>query len=366
LRVTFGPGREVSALIGVYLLSRVLSVVGIAFARTQAGLGWARAFSPWDGGFYQSIIAYGYPPFVPEAGHVELARAAFFPLFPMVVGGLTAVLGTPVVATAVVLNLVLGVLSVLFVHAAARGELPAPVAYRSSLLFVALPGGVVFTLVQSDPLLVAACAAGLLALQRRWWVTAGLLGVIATATRPNGFGLVAAAAAASWLAVRRERDWRSLWAVVLSPMGAIAYWVWLWVHTGVPDAWFVIQERFWHQRMDFGINFLYVLKHPDLLINDRTYLVKELGFILLVLAAVAWYRGARMSMVPTVYTLTLVAQMVLFGGVGPRPRFLLVAFPLNWVVVQRVRDRWLWVFGVAMLVAQPVLAWWYSAQLAIP
>jgi len=234
------------------------------------------------------------------------------------------------------------------------------------VLFAVLPGGAVFTIFLSDPLLVVLCAAGLLFLARRQWLLAGLVAAAATATRPNGVGLVVAAAVAAWLAIRDDRDWRALAAPVLAPLGMIGYWVYLGAHTGVWDAWFAIQDRFWHQRLDLGIEFAYIIKNPIELMGDGSYVVVELGFPFLLLVAWCIRRGARIPLVPAAFTATLVAQMVLYSGVGPRPRFLLIAFPLTWLIAQRVRGRWLAALITVFVVFQLVLAWSFSAQEVIP
>ncbi len=357
---------EIAVLLGAYVVARLLALGGIAVARSRGGLTWQRALAPWDGPFYLRIIDSGYPSSIPEPGQGKSATAAFFPLFPLVVRGLSTVLRTPAVGTAVVLNVLLGALAVVLVREAARAEIRDDQAIRAVLLFIALPGAVVFMLVMSDAMLVPLFAAGLLALQRKRWLLAGLAGMAATAVRPNGFGLVAAAAVAAWLAIRRERDLRSLLEPVLAPLGAFGYWGYLWWRTGVPDAWFVVENRFWNQHLDFGVRFFYVLKNPALLVRDHTYLTVEIGFVIVLLAAWAWFRGARLSPPTTAFCCLLVAQMIFFGGVGPRPRFLLATFPLLWLIVQRVRDRWLVLLGVLMVLAIPVLSYLYSAQLAIP
>ena len=353
-------------LLAVYAAVHVGTALAVALVKLGLDVSWARAFAPWDGPYYRSIVEHGYPAFVPDAGREDLASGAFFPLYPLLVRGVTAVTGTHTVGTGVVVNVLLGAVAVLLVHLAAREVLPEGTAFRAAVLFAVLPGGAVFTLFLADPLLVVLCAAGLLFLARRQWLLAGLVGAAATATRPNGVGLVVAAAVAAWLAIRDDRDWRALAAPVLAPLGMIGYWAYLGAHTGVWDAWFVIQDRFWHQRLDLGIEFAYIIKNPIELLGDGSYVVVELGFPFLLLVAWCIRRGARLPPVPAAFTATLVAQMVLYSGVGPRPRFLLVAFPLTWLIAQRVRGRQLTALIALFVVFQLVLAWSFSAQEVIP
>ena len=361
-----GGRRRALTLLAIYVAVHVGTTISVAIVKFGLDVSWARAFAPWDGTYYRSIAEHGYPAFIPDAAREDLASAAFFPLYPLLVRGVTEITGTHTVGTAVALNLLLGAIAVLLVHAAAREVLPEETAFRAAVLFAVLPGGAVFTLVLSDPLLVVLCAAGLLFLARKQWLAAGLAGAAATATRPNGVGLVVAAAVAAWLAIREDSDRRALVAPLLAPLGMVGYWVYLGAHTGVWNAWFVIQDRFWHQSLDFGIEFAYIVKNPIELLGDGSYVVVELGFPFLLLVAWCIRRGARIPLVPAAFTGTLVAQMVLFSGVGPRPRFLLIAFPLTWPIAQRVRGRWLAALIAVLAVGQLVLAWSFSHHEVIP
>jgi len=44
-------------------------------------------------------------------------------------------------------------------------------------------------------------------------------------------------------AIRLRREWRSLLAPLLSPVGIVAFFCFLWVRTGNPLAWYVTQRE---------------------------------------------------------------------------------------------------------------------------
>ena len=69
----------------------------------------------------------------------------------------------------------------------------------------------------TEALLLVFAMACLWCLMEERWVLAGVLAAFGTATRPNGLALVLACAVASFLAIRSERDWKSLAAPLLAP-----------------------------------------------------------------------------------------------------------------------------------------------------
>lgn len=78
----------------------------------------------------------------------------------------------------------------------------AQTALRSAALFSFWPGSFALSMAYSEGLLVTLAAAALLALDRRRWALAGVLALLATATRPNGIAIAFACGWAAFVAVR--------------------------------------------------------------------------------------------------------------------------------------------------------------------
>ena len=109
----------VRTLLVTYAVSRVVGLLALwaaaTFAQNPAGVGHLHPnlgdmFGLWDGTWYQRVARDGYPvpiPADPMTGRLTYSTWAFYPAFPMIVRGFTA-LGLPFVATSVLLNLVLG------------------------------------------------------------------------------------------------------------------------------------------------------------------------------------------------------------------------------------------------------------------
>jgi hypothetical protein len=148
-----------------------------------------RTFAQWDARWFVQIADNGYAQ-VPEA-------AAFFPLYPALVHGLTWVTGSTLVAGTLIS------LASAAVAAAVLAELARMLlgdrAARDAVLYLALyPVAFVFTAVYSDALFLALSAAAFLGAERGRPLLAGVLAGLATGTRIIGLALVPALAVVLW------------------------------------------------------------------------------------------------------------------------------------------------------------------------
>jgi hypothetical protein len=355
-------------VLATYVGSRALAASAIVAAHLrEPERSWAKLVSPWDGGNYLSVMTDGYAASLPGIDGVDgPPTAAFFPLFPLLVRGVAEVTGAPLVWTGIVLNHLLGGLAVALSFLLARRYVPHPVAVRAAILFCVLPGAGVISLLYAEALLLALAAGSLLALSSRRWVLVGVLGMLATATRPTGVAVAVAAAAFSVVAIRDRQEWRSLWSPALAPLGALAYFGYLWWHTGHVFAWFELERLHWHQELDFGWGFTRPLGDPDLLLRpERPAML--LGFLLIGLAGwLVWRRGLRLPTGLAVFTVVALAQMLLFSAVGPRPRLLLLAFPLTWLYAQWLTGRRFAAFAVISAALMPLITYLFAIEYLLP
>jgi hypothetical protein len=151
---------------------------------------------------------------------------------------------------------------------------------------------------------------------------------LSTASRPNAVAVVAACAVAAFLAIRRDREWRSLVAPALAPLGALAFHAFLWQRTGHLATWFRVQDQAWNEGVSFGLTALrktlgFVLDPLDSPTNAITALS------VVAIAAMLWaVWKARLPVPMVVYTAVILGLMLLPATVTARPRFLFTAFPL--------------------------------------
>ena len=211
-------------------------------------------FTQWDGRWYVEIVRSGYPRSIPPdiTFLQDEARAAFFPLYPALVRVVDFVLPGGDTIAALGVNVVLGVVGMILVGHLARRLYDNDVAERAMVLFAVFPGSFVLSYAYAEALLIVLAALCLWFLMDERWLLAGVAAALATATRPNGIALCAACAVAAFIAIKRRREWWSLVAPLLSPIGFVAFQLFLNAHADERWPWFRVQREAWREGTSFG------------------------------------------------------------------------------------------------------------------
>lgn len=325
----------------------------------------------WDGVWYLRLVRLGYPRMVlPDVNYDRYdARAAFFPAYPGLVRVADKLIPGNSAVAAVVVNFLLGAIVVYLVGLIARELFGLHVAQRTMLLVALFPGSFVLSFAYAEALLLVAAGGCLWCLLKRYWFLAGVLAAVGTATRPNGLALVAACIVASFLAIRDRREWGSLSAPLLAPLGFIGFQLWLGARTGEPGVWFRVQTEAWDEGTSFGwtaiSNTIKALTDP---LTSPTKTITAASLIAMVLL-LYFLRKNPLPAALTTYTAIVLLLMLLPRTVTARPRFLFTAFPL--LIAAAVwferdeRDWWPYVVGAcsAGLVGLTTL---YGVHGAIP
>jgi hypothetical protein len=344
-------------LLGAYTLSRLMVFVAtevvnaLSLSGARCGddvarpiVGYEALARCWDTKWFLSVAQDWYPTGLPAPG--QESTLAFFPGYPALIAGGSAV-GLPPLVAAVALALLFGALATLGVWQLARCVAPPEVAFRAALLFCFSPGALVLSWGYSEALAATLVAACLVLLHRHRWVGAGMVAAAASATRIDvGLGVTVAATCAAALAIRRDGEWRAVWAVLLAPLGAVAFWWFLWWHTGSPRAWTIAQDRGWDQHMDFG---WYNLRSVWWVVRDpaaSATSVLELATLFLLVVALVCFWQRRVPAPWVAYTGTMLLVLGVSSQVGFRPRGLLLLLPLFVATAWRLPAAVLpWVVG---------------------
>jgi len=307
---------------------------------------WAR----WDSDWYLRIAESGYD--------WPSSTPAFFPLYPVLVGGLGRVLGGHYLLAGLVVSLGAAAVAFALLHRLVRRRFQAADAFRSVLYLALFPTSLFLGAVYAESLFLAlAIGTFVLAEARRpGWasVTAGL----ALLTRPYGVALLPALAVYAWRSERRRREL----ALLGVPVGLfLLFPLALELAIGHGLA-FVDAQRVWERSLaplgPLG-GLVQALGEGDVV--GPLFAVALLG-----LALVAWRR------VGTPYGVYAIAAVALpmalpserLGGLYSFPRLALAAFPCLIALALLGRDRRVHLAVVAVLaagLAVNVVRWalWY-------
>ena len=325
--------RRLRVALLAYAASRIITTFAIALAAMASKQAFHRVLTVWDGRWYLRIATGGYPTSVPQGdfyhgtGRQVQSAVAFFPLYSLLMRALDRVLPGGADVAGAVLALLIGAAATVVVWAVADKVAGRTVADRAAVLFAFSPGAFVLSLVYAEGLLVLLAAGSLLALLERRWLWAGILAALAGATRPNATSVMLACAWAAAVAVWRDREWRALLAPLLAPVGMLAFFGFLWWHTGEPLIWFRVESQGWGERIDFGRGNLGVF--ADLFtrpLHNPNHIVLAVSMVAAVVLMVVLVR-AQLPGVLNVFALSGLG-LVLASHINARPRFIFVAFPL--------------------------------------
>ena len=271
-----------------------------------------------DTWWYRSIAVSGYErrPFAPGP-----ANWAFFPLYPLTVrllGGDFALSGMLVSHAAL-----LGALLLLAPLTLACGGTEEDAA-RACFYLAFFPTAYFLSLPLPESLFLFLTVGAFAAAYRdRWWL-AGLLGALATATRPAG-GLLLPALAL--LAIERGVWRRALAWLLPIPLGAAAFMLHLHRLTGNAFAFKGAQEN-WHRHASAPWTPLVdFLRHPGTLGEPWNLLVLNFAAALLILSAALWWLARRQWSLGAYALLSLLLPLA-SGSLQSMARYAAVVFPL--------------------------------------
>jgi len=335
--------RVVRRLAGWYALSRIIVWAAVLGGWTlRPDLSLDALLRRLDASWYIDTARAGYvaQAATPEAIAADPAvlRGAFFPLWPMV-ARLTRPPGVPLEVSATVVVTLLGFGVVVGSWLLVARLVDRDAADRAALLVCVFPGSFVLSIAYAEALMLCLVVACLLALTRGQWLLAGVAAALATATRPNAVALVASCAWASALAIHHRREWRSLIAPALAPVGVLVFHGFLWWRTGRPDAWDLIQRNGWEERVDLGVRngerLVALVRWDD---PDPGTVLVGLGAVVVLVAAWALWRWRPPLTLP-LYAAGVIGLALVAQSLGPRPRFVFTALPLVWALAVWLRGQ---------------------------
>jgi len=346
--------RAVLLAVGVSARSVMRDKLGFDYVWTYADAVWLDIWGVWDTGWYLDILRNGYDA-APHAGGPTAGQAnwAFFPLYPMLGRGLAALTGLGGFPALLVIAHAAFVAAVGLLFAETRARFGRPAARAAVAVLCVMPGSYVFSSGYTESLFLALILLAFALARREHWLAAGAAGFAAALTRNLGVLLVIPFLLCGWPWLRAAIPaWRPsvaglgslladpaarrvLAALVLPPLGTVAYMLGLWGVAGDPLAFLRIQNAWQRELGNPLASLLAPLVEPGAL-TARAAANWAAAWVGIGLCAVlVWWRrwalaafGAALLLVPLAaglesvlrYT-TVVFPAVMAAGalLGPRP-----------------------------------------------
>ena len=198
---------------------------------------WAR----WDSVWFLRIAEHGY-------GAAEEATAAFYPLYPLLVGVLGRILLGHYVLAGVLISLAAALGSFALLYRLAEARLGAEGAARAVLYLAVFPFAVFLQAVYSESLFLLLTLAAFVLAERGRFLGAGVAAGLAWLTRPLGVALLPALALIAWRSPQRAA---ALLRLASAPALFALYPLWLWWRLDDPLA-FLRAEDVWSRHVSWA------------------------------------------------------------------------------------------------------------------
>ena len=323
---------NVRAVAAVFVATRIpiiiVAVLGAIVIGQRAGKHWSPehglldVLGRWDAQHYLTIATIGY--------HGK--DLAFFPLYPFLINLLGGLIGDHFVAGVVISNLAFFV-ALAFLYALTKLEFgDNETAYHAIFYMAIFPTAIFFSAVYSESLFLALTVASVYYARRGNFITAGIIGALASLTRVEGVLLVLPIAYEVWRAWHERRGTtlvRGIVGLALVPAGIALFMGYLYALVGDPLYFQKVQAN-WNRHLAPPWVSISNTIHELLIapiasstaINHILELAFTLSFLALLVAAFrqlrpsyAWYFAA--SLLVPMSTASLMSM----------PRFDLVVFP---------------------------------------
>jgi hypothetical protein len=285
----------------------------------------------WDSLWYTRVADFGYGWEVRLPDGTVHSNLAFFPLLPWLERLVSAVSPLSYADAGLLVSWLASLCAAWGIFLVAELLYGRRAGVCAVVLWAVLPVGIVQSMAYSESLFTALAAWSLYAVLTERWVSAGLLASLAGLTRPVGAAVVAALWATAVVQVVREKriSWRMAVGVLLAPLGAAAYVLWVGHRTGGGLFGYLDVQGQWGNGFDGGLAFARFVGDK---FTSFPSALAGLGLIVGV-ALVIWLyvlcvrRGQPLALL--VYCGIVVALALCASGYfGSKPRLLLPAFPL--------------------------------------
>ncbi|MEU6230266.1 mannosyltransferase family protein [Streptomyces sp. NPDC047042] len=362
--------RAAPALLG-YMAVRVLGLLALAvWSAARDKSAYKLLTARWDSLWYTRVAELGYGYEVRLANGDVHSNLAFFPLLPWLERLLASVTPMSYADAGFAVSALASLAAAWGVFAVADHVYGRRVGVCAVLLWAVLPVGIVQSMAYSESLFTALAAWSLYAVLTGRWLTAGTLALLAGLTRPVGLAVVAAvwaAAVASFVRDRSTPRWRRALGMLIAPLGAAGYVLWVGHRTGKGPLGYLDVQAGWRNGFDGGAAFARFVadkftSFPSALAGVG--LVVGVGLLIwLYVTCVRQRQPLPLLVYAGVVTVLALCASSYFGS---KPRLLLPAFPLLLPLARALArprtSRSVLVTGVAAVASAVYGAFWLNGS----
>jgi Gpi18-like mannosyltransferase len=332
-------------VIAMWFLSRSVIAIGMQIIAPLVGLppedwsplgfvsgflpksGW-ELFSHWDGKWYVQIANLGYS-YADDGQHHSVA---FYPLFPLLMRGLTT-LGMQVEVAGVLINSLAFVAALVLVYFWVEERYDAGAAKWTTAVLAWCPFSLFCTVIYTEGLFLFLTASALRAFERGEYIWAAFWGAFTTATRGPGVALIPTFLLTAW---REKRPPLAYAAGLGSAIGFFSFILYCAINFGEPLAFIHIQKTWpqptwWEIFKDLFSFSLYGATKVGMVFGG--------GFLL-------WYLRKRLSITIICFGFCSLALLVTSGALHSVERYAYGIVPLSIGVGLLLADRPRWGYGL--------------------
>lgn len=280
-------------------------------------------WSRWDAGWYRGLAENGYK-FTPD----QPSNAAFFPLYPMLIRAVHAIVGSHrevwwFVCGILVSNVALAT-ALVYLFLLVRLEFDQATARRAVLYLLIFPTTLFLSAVYSESVFLAFIIGSFYHARKREWWLAGILSCAATLSRPPGV-MIFVGFFVEYL-IQCEFNWRKVrvdaFALALAPLGLAGFLSYL--HYAQGSAAAAVQAQFtWGLKVQNQWHTLAPFFHQGLEVRGT---IVDLGFTFAFVALVI-ATALRLRASYAAYSVAYLFFITMWGSLESIPRYVLGLFP---------------------------------------
>lgn len=316
-----------------------------SFPHTQnASLDFLENFTNWDGKYYLSIAKFGY---------IEDSHYAFFPLYPLTINLLSKFTGD-FNLSAILISLIATFLAINVFYKLIRIDFDKQIAEKGVYALLVFPTSFYLLMGYSEGLFLFLSLSTVYFFRKGNFFMATIFGLLSSVTRI--FGLVLIMSIFLQIFVN-GRFTKKNWMILLSPLGFVAYCIYLYINKGDPFYFMSVQSE-WSRQLSlpwagFWVA-IYGIFQPDFLVKYYYVLLNLIFGIFGLGLAIRSFRF--LPPVYSFYAFFSVLLPLLTSNLSSMPRFLLPIFPI-FILIGLIKKEFIYtLFCTISLLLLSVLA----------